>query len=259
VGVVGSVAELYRFPVKSMQGERVERLRLTTGGAAGDRVYGVIDKKTGKVLSAKRWAALLDARAVRDDQSGAVTITLPGGETLAAGDPAADDALSAWLDHDVHLGGPDPDAALAYELLMDPIDDSSEVWDFATPAGSLVDLAGAHLLTTSSLAAAAASGPEADWSIHRFRPTVLIDTGDADGFVEDAWIGSTVGFGDAAVAVFMATPRCSVPPRAQPANGLARDTAVSHVLRDHHDNNLGVYGSIAAAGVVAVGDPVTRD
>ena len=107
-----------------MQGERVERLSLTTGGAAGDRLYGVIDKETGKVLSAKRWAALLDARAVRDDQSGDVTITLPDGATLAAGDPATDDALSAWLDHDVRLGGPDPDAALAYELLMDPIDDS---------------------------------------------------------------------------------------------------------------------------------------
>ncbi|MGI8661963.1 MAG: MOSC domain-containing protein [Acidimicrobiales bacterium] len=256
MGAPGSVSALYRFPVKSMQGERVERLMLEKEGAKGDRLFGVLDVATGKVLSAKRTAALLDATATLDERTGAVAITLPDGSAHEAGDPTTDTALSAWLGREVRLTGPGVDAT-AYELLMDPVDDSSEVWDFATPAGSLVDLAGAHLLTTASLGAAAALRPGADWSIHRFRPTVLIDTGEAEGFVEDAWVGATVALGAASVEVFMATPRCSMPPRAQPPNGLEREVEVASILRDHHENNLGVYATITTAGTVAVGDAVT--
>ena len=49
--VVGTVAELWRFPVKSMQGSRVDALDLTERGAAGDRGWGVVDPAAGKVLS----------------------------------------------------------------------------------------------------------------------------------------------------------------------------------------------------------------
>jgi hypothetical protein len=51
--MVGSVAELWRFPVKSMKGERLERAQLTEAGLVGDRAYALIDVDTGKVVSAK--------------------------------------------------------------------------------------------------------------------------------------------------------------------------------------------------------------
>jgi len=250
------VAELWRFPVKSMQGQSVERLALDTAGAVGDRLWGVIDLEAGKVLSAKRTASLLDAQATLDDATGAVTITLPDGAELAAGDPATDTALSAWLGKDVRLSGPGTEA-IAYELTMDPTDDGSEVWDFATPPGSFVDLAAAHLLTTASVAAAAAAYPEGQWSVRRFRPTVLIDSGDADGFIEDDWVGHEVQVGAAVCSPFMPTPRCAMPTRAQSVHGLDRDTKISRTLTDVHRNDLGVYCSVAAAGAIAVGDPVT--
>ena len=50
---VGEVAELWRFPVKSMSGERLEMAELTEGGVVGDRAYALIDVETGKVVSAK--------------------------------------------------------------------------------------------------------------------------------------------------------------------------------------------------------------
>ncbi|MEY2571299.1 MAG: uncharacterized protein QOE63_1649 [Acidimicrobiaceae bacterium] len=250
------VAELWRFPVKSMQGQSVERLALDTSGAAGDRLWGVIDLEAGKVLSAKRTASLLDAQAMLDDATGAVTITLPDGTQLAAGDPATDAALSAWLGKEVRLSGPGAEA-IPYELTMDPTDDGSEVWDFATPPGSFVDLAAAHLLTTASVAAAAAAYPEGQWSVRRFRPTVLIDSGDGEGFVEDDWVGHDVQVGGATCNPFMATPRCAMPTRAQSLHGLERDTAISRTLTDVHRNDLGVYCAVAAAGPVALGDAVT--
>ena len=50
---VGSVAELWRFPVKSMLGERLDRVDLTERGVFGDRAYALVDVDTGKVVSAK--------------------------------------------------------------------------------------------------------------------------------------------------------------------------------------------------------------
>jgi uncharacterized protein YcbX len=52
-GAVGTVAGLWRFPVKSMRGERLERAEFTERGLVEDRAYALIDTDTGKVVSAK--------------------------------------------------------------------------------------------------------------------------------------------------------------------------------------------------------------
>ncbi len=52
----------------------------------------------------------------------------------------------------------------------------------------------------------------------------------------------------------MATPRCTLPPRAQP--GLAARPALAKALRDGHANNLGVYARIVTPAVVELGDQV---
>ena len=65
--VVGPVAGLWRYPVKSMQGERLDQVSVSEQGFLGDRVYALIDKDSGKIGSAKnprRWPKLLDFRAV---------------------------------------------------------------------------------------------------------------------------------------------------------------------------------------------------
>ena len=133
--VVGSVAELWHFPVKSMQGSRVEVLDLTERGAEGDRGWAVVDPAEGKVLSAKRWSQLLEATGARADD-GSVTVTLPDGSTHQAGDPATDAALSAWLDHDVRLIQPPEGDGLPYDLPTDAWDDTSPLWQFPGTAMS---------------------------------------------------------------------------------------------------------------------------
>ena len=50
---VGSVTGLWRFPVKSMRGERLDEAHVTERGLVGDRAYALIDTDTGKVVSAK--------------------------------------------------------------------------------------------------------------------------------------------------------------------------------------------------------------
>ena len=51
--VVGTVATLSRFPVKSMQGARLPRVEVAHGGLVGDRVHALVETDTGQVMSAK--------------------------------------------------------------------------------------------------------------------------------------------------------------------------------------------------------------
>ena len=247
--VVGRVAQLWRYPVKSMQGEQVERLDLAPGGAAADRILAVVDLAARKVLSGKRWPDLMMAAARLDGED--VVVTLPDGREHRAGDPGIHDALSAWLDHDVRLEAPPAEGVFPMEMHTGMSDESTPIFDWPGPEGTWLDLADVHWLTTASLRAATALHPDGRWEVRRFRPTALIDV-DGDAFVEDTW--SAVQLGTVRSDVLMPTPRCTMPSRAQP--GLARDDAIGTTLRDGHDNNLGVYASVTEAGSLCVGDTV---
>ena len=48
---VGTLARLWRFPVKSMQGEQLEHAELLPPGLLGDRAFALIDVATGRVVS----------------------------------------------------------------------------------------------------------------------------------------------------------------------------------------------------------------
>lgn len=259
---VGSVAELWRFPVKSMQGER---LRATTFGAtamADDRRYAVRDVSTGKVLSAKRYGPLLEAAATREGAE--VVIDIPGVGHYVAGDPSVHDALSRWLGLDVRLDHAAPDDGLngVYEFAFDIEDAPDAEWfDIDMPAGSFADLAHVHVLTDASIQAASAGHTDSDWDVRRFRPSIFVETTAAlDGFVEDEWVGRHVAIGALEISVDLPTIRCVMPTRPQPelagAPALVRDKAVSRAIADLHGFNLGVYCSIVTPGEVSVGDPV---
>ncbi len=85
---VGSVAALWRYPVKSMMGEELNSSAVTDRGLLGDRQFAVVDRATGKVAGAKnprKWGNFFDFRAAycEPPRAGAmmsrVRITLPDG------------------------------------------------------------------------------------------------------------------------------------------------------------------------------------
>ncbi len=213
-------------------------------------------------MSAKRHGGLLGARA-RTGAHG-VEIELPDGRRLTPEQADADQQLGAWLGAEVRLERIDPaseSSAGVYEFAFD-VDDSpaAEWFDIDVPAGSFADLAHAHLLTTGSLAAAAEAHPGGDWDRRRFRPSILIETPGAPGFIEDAWIGNRLRAGSVTLHVDMPTIRCVMPTRQQPPLGeepaLCRDKAIARAVADVHGHNLGVYASVVSGGEVAVGDEV---
>src|ERR1700722_19753140 len=87
----GSIAALWRYPVKSMQGEELDSAEVTERGLLGDRAYALIDVETGKVVSAKnprKWGNLLDFRSRfvelpgRPSPMPSARITTPDGATI---------------------------------------------------------------------------------------------------------------------------------------------------------------------------------
>jgi uncharacterized protein YcbX len=246
---IGTVKELWRHPVKSFQGERVEELALAPGGAAGDRVLAVVDPAAQKVLSAKRYPDLLLASARLD--ANRVVIRLPDGTEHTSDDPSVHGALSTWLDMDVRLEPPPSDTVFPMEMYTGMSDEDTPLFDWPGPPGRWVDLADTHWLTSASLGSIAGEHPGGGWDVRRFRPTGLLEV-DGEGYPEESW--DTVDIGEAAVQLLMATPRCTMPSRAQP--GLDRDKAIGTTIRDANSNNLGIYATVTRSGTVRVGDSV---
>jgi uncharacterized protein YcbX len=248
---IGTVAEIWRHPVKSMLGEPLEEVVLGEWGVPGDRRWAVVDEASGTAMSAKRYSKLLEARAATSD--GTVVVTLPDGRCGSAGEPALDTALSEWLERAVHLEEAAEEGGRRYEANVDAEDDDSEVMALPSPPGTFLDLAAVHLLSDASMRAMGEIEPAGDWRVARFRPTIFM-TAVGEGFVEEAWIGTLLAVGGAGIMPFMPTIRCAMPGRAQP--GIPKAPEVLRAINRHHMGNLGIYAAVALQGRVAIGDRI---
>jgi uncharacterized protein YcbX len=234
------VLELWRYPVKSLQGEPLESVTVTDDGLEGDRRFAIYDVETGYGLTGRRVPELLFASArLRDD--GGVDITLPDG-SLARDDAA----LSEWLGRRVTLRSRATDAPRRYE---GPVVDFSEEIErdwapFEGAPGAFHDSPAARvsLVSTATIRS---------WDRRRFRANVLLD---GDG--EDALVGSRVTLGDAAIDVGMRIKRCVMTTRAQPG-GIDRDLQVLRTIARERDACLAVGALVTRPGRVSIGDAVT--
>ena len=246
------VLELWRHPIKSMQGECLDEAEITANGLVGDREWGVRDLGTGKVLTGRRDPQLLLARGRLGDEG--PVIELPAGDILTGVGPATDAALSRWLGKDVSLVVAADEPASSAEFLEDATDDASTPIEWTMPQGRFVDAMPLLLLTDASLRAGAALHREGEWVVRRFRPNVFIEADGAD-WVEDSWCGAPVRVGDIEVTPRAPCSRCSMVTRPQP--GLERDLDVFRTLARNHKATLGVWTTVNTPGVVRVGDVVS--
>ena len=281
--VVGSVSELWRYPVKSMLGERIERSEVTEAGVTGDRAFALLDVETGTIASAKRprrWGRLLELEA-RLDQAGHATITFPDGGTLSTADPELEKRLSQFLGRDVRVAATAPDGA-TYEEVWDPGKNDSPLYgeqvasedgqpvisiapSMVAPTGTFFDFSAIHLVTTSSLAALQSAYAEGVVDVARFRPNLVVEVPDAPRFVENDWAQGEleIGTGGLTVRGMIPTMRCVMTTLAQP--GLPRDPGILQATNRANRVSiqgigdyacLGLYARVTSAGPVASGEAV---
>ncbi len=243
---------LWRYPVKSLQGEQLTTGVVDADGLRGDRCWGIHDEASGKILTGRREPRLLDAAATLGED-GEPELVLPDGTTLHGTGPATDAALSAWLGQRVTLAAAAGAPGGRAEFFADATDDSSDAIEWTMPPGRFVDALPLLVLTTASLRTAATFHPDGNWDVRRFRPNLLVDV-DGEGWVEDGWCGQTVRVGDVEVVPQAPCVRCTMVTRAQPA--LDRDLEIYKTVARHHAGNFGVWTAVQAPGTLRTGDPV---
>jgi uncharacterized protein len=225
---IATVAELRRYPVKSMGGEALPRVAVDARGLVGDRAYAVVDADG-------RFAAGKGSRRFRrrDEVFGYAAATLDGVVVVRRGD-------DAWP-----AGHPDLDAELSARF-GDPVRVLAEDRTPHFDAGSV------SIVGTATLGWCAKElGVDADH--RRLRANLLVETGEP--FEEEAWVGREIAVGAIRLAVVERVERCRTIDLAQ--DGVTTTTPWLRVLGPSRDLCLAVYADVVRPGTVAVGDAVT--
>src|SRR2546426_6846559 len=206
----GSVASLWRYPVKSMLGEELSAIELTERGLLGDRAYALVDSADGKAATAKnprKWPTLFGFRAtfIEPPRPGAslppVRIILPDGTTVTSNQSDLNQVLSRALSRTVTLnaagrGHAKPVNAEEYWPDMEGLEHRDTVTDFTLPEGTFFDCAVVHLLTIATLERLHELYPRGRFEARRFRPNIVIDAASGErAFIENAWLGHTLAIG----------------------------------------------------------------
>jgi uncharacterized protein YcbX len=231
---IGYVEAIFRYPVKSMRGERLEAANLGWHGIDGDRrlAFRRVDFNGGVpwLTATKLPELLLFAPRRRDsdaDEELPSHVQTPDGEELPVfGDELANDVGRRH-------GAP---------LQMMRLDRGT--FDDATISVIAFD-------TVREIGRLAGQSPD----VRRFRPNILVRLLKPIPFQEDEWLGGVLSFGEGddapAVAVTTRDVRCSMinldPDSASPAPEMLK--AVVRV----NQNCAGVYGAVTRTGRVAVG------
>ncbi|AGB25933.1 putative Fe-S protein [Mycobacterium sp. JS623] len=290
---IGQVAELWRYPVKSLGGTQIEQADLSARGVLGDRLWAVRDVAKDVTASARQLPVLLTATArylgaVPPDAGPGnvpeVEISFPDGTVMSSSDDGVHAKLSELVGREVRLTAlpPADDTSLhkltreersetmsagwlrsAFgmsddeklpDLSMVRVSDMVNFTRYSTPPGMFVDLAPIHVLTKTSLATIGAE-VGSDLNVRRFRPNVLLALDNPeDELPESHWTGANLAVGDVVLHVAMPTIRCVMPSRAQP--GIEVDRRITKAVATRADRCLGVYCWVQIGGSVRVGDGV---
>ncbi len=234
------VTELWRYPVKSLQGERLTGAEMGPEGLAGDRQWALFDVGTGLGLTARRVPDLLFLSGrLRPD--GRAEVVLPDGSVTAE-----DAVLSDWLGRPVTLrAAADAPGERRYENPAEVGEDDEYDWDTFTGArGAFHDSSRIRVSLVSA-------GTLGTWDRRRFRANVVLS-----GEGEDALVGQRVRLGSAELDVVKQVDRCVMVTRPQPG-GIGRDNGVLKTIHRQRDGYLAIGALVTRPGTVSVGDELT--
>ena len=294
--LVGHVAELWQYPVKSMAGVRLPAAELRRDGLLGDRGWCAREEDAGQLTVVRRTPRLLQCQAVYESEASEevvppVRITLPDGQSFSSSEPDAAAKLSAFIGKPLTLWPRQPRSKLRHyslarpqgarefrrqfasrslpDLSSIPMSKILELMFFVTPLGRYHDVYPMHVLSSSSLEHLQTLEPEADFSVQRVRPNVFIESCPGTSGLDDfSWVGGELQLGTTVLSCRSRTVRCSAPAQpmgagmdhgASPEGGvtaLGKSAAVLKTLEAETGRHLGINANVRTPGAVALGDPV---
>jgi uncharacterized protein YcbX len=237
---VGRLKEIWRYPVKSMAGERLERAHVYWYGLDGDRRAAFVrgDNRSGfPWLTAREVPELVRYRPAYTNleslKTSPIEVETPDGRTLPLDSPELQAELAHAYGHDVSL-----------------IRIGRGVYDSMN-------------VSVMSLATAQALNDAVDFPLNyrRFRQNLIIETFDgrpeaASGspFAEESWIGSSIAIGDVHIRLNRQIERC-VMVNVDPDTAV-RDPRVLKLVAQTRNNYVGVGCTPETTGFIQVGDRV---
>ena len=228
--VVARVAEVWRYPVKSMAGERLDVAELSWQGIAGDRRWAFV--RPGRLHTGFPWLTIRRQPSLHHYRPTLVEPDRPDRSAVRVQDPEG------------HVYAVD-DPALAAQL-------GEGVWALKHDRGTF-DASPVSMLTRQSLAALGGRA-DADVDARRFRPNLVLDASGADEFPESGWPGRLLRIGTAVVRVDQPIERCAMV-NVDP-DSLVRNANVLRTIAQQRDLDFGAYGSTVTPGGLRPGDPV---
>jgi len=248
-----SVQQIWRYPVKSLQGESLDSTEITDV-IPGDRGWGIIDNQTGHLLSAKRVPRLLEgqARIIRDH----CVLTIDSNE-FSSEEDKINEKLSDWLERPVTLSKPNTGETRNIEIEWDDgtaeILQDPDVFEFSTAPGWFFDSSSSlNLMGSATLDFLEKRVGPGSGDVRRFRPNLLVQT--EKPFEENDWVGKSLRIGTAEAFVKKRTDRCIVITRGIGEFSASRSTL--RFLSDHHDREAGISMNPTQPGVIRTGDVV---
>jgi uncharacterized protein YcbX len=237
MSIIGVVKSLFRYPVKSMRGERIDATQVFWPGLAGDRRYAFVRGGntsrfpwlTGReVPNLLRYAPYFVNAA--DPGASQVRVIAPDGSDYALEDDALCDDLAAQYGHAVHL---------------------------LQSNRGIPDSAGVSILGVATVGDLGARvGAELDPI--RFRPNILVETAGGQPYEEEDWLGGLLVFGDgddgARIRANRKDPRCMMV-NLDPEQAVQNPAVLREIVRNREEC-VGLYATTEAPGLVRVGDPI---
>ena len=235
------VAEIWRYPVKSMAGERLAEVWLAADGIPGDRVVQVrvpVVAAAGaeveepwrtaagalRIVSARRRPRLLGMRATL----GADGEPLVGGRHWSAAEVASEVERAAGA---------------GARLVR------------SEGSADRFDILPLHVATDGAIAAISAASLErgsVELDRRRFRPNLLI--AGVPGLAERGWEGRRLRVGDAVVALDDLRGRCVM--TTYDPDSLEQEPRVLRTIVEHLGGVLGLNAGVERPGRIREGDPV---
>jgi uncharacterized protein YcbX len=221
---MASVAEVWRYPVKSMAGERLGSCEVAATGLVGDRRWALVDgrpNRAGKPLTIREDDRLMTYRARFAD--GRAEVLTPRGD-VALMDGSLVSRLASETSRPLILR----------ELEGANFDDSP--------------------ILVVNLATVASFGVEAGMDVdhRRFRANFYVD-----GLAPEeelAWIGRRVAVGEAELEVVSRCERCVV--ITKDPDTTATTPELLRILTQTRETCMGVYCRVTRPGRVAQGDQI---
>jgi uncharacterized protein YcbX len=233
--LLGHIAGLFRFPVKSMAGETLQQANVRWAGIEGDRRYAFVlsdGAKSAQIdfpwFTGREYPPLVTYQAAYQDGT-AVSVTTPDGSQWTVDSEALHSELMARSKRSISL----------LRLGRGAHD--------GTPVS---------LISTRSIADVAAASGIGDTDPRRFRPNVLVEL--APDTHEDEWVGRALAIGDGEnppkLWVTRPDPRCMMI-NINPRTGIQQPSVLKHVATTR-GSNLGIYATVMAIGTINVGDAI---